>query len=216
VPSRNWSKNSSSWICSIIAARASADVPAGIGPRIELDLGIRAERPSDRAMRWPRQCSSSRVGGPGAHDAYLEGAHAMATVFADRNLLVGILALQHGLIDRDTLVEAMQAWLSDCKQPLEHFIRDRGRLNPEDELLLEALVSAHSGQHGDESGQGSVREVLGRIAETDPSGARSWATTCVRGESSEARLAGSGHSVGCPTTSGHRFHVVRHHARGGL
>jgi serine/threonine-protein kinase len=140
----------------------------------------------------------------------------MATVFADRNLLVGILALQHGLIDRDTLVEAMQAWLFDCKQPLERFIRDRGRLNPEEELLLEALVSTHLGQHGDEPGQGSVREVLGRIAETDPPGTRSWATTWVRGESSPEWLAGQGPSVGCPTTSGHRFHVVRHHGRGGL
>ena len=63
----------------------------------------------------------------------------MATVSADRNLLVGILALQHGLIDRDTLVEAMQAWLLDREQPLERFIRDRARLNPEEELLLEAI-----------------------------------------------------------------------------
>ena len=148
----------------------------------------------------------------------------MATVFADRNLLVGILALQHGLIDRDTLVEAMQAWLHDREQPLEQFIRDRGRLKPEEEQLLEALVSTHLRRHGDEPGQGSdgsnragsVREVLGRIADTDPSGARSWAATWVHGEPIESRHDGTGPSVGCPSTSGHRFHVVRHHARGGL
>jgi eukaryotic-like serine/threonine-protein kinase len=140
----------------------------------------------------------------------------MATVFADRNLLVGILALQHGLIDRDTLVEAMQDWLLDREQPLERFIRDRGRLNPEEELLLEALVATHLKRHGDGPGPGSARKVLGRIAETDLPGTRSWATTWGRDESSEARLAGPGPSVGCPSTSGLRFHVVRHHARGGL
>ena len=148
----------------------------------------------------------------------------MATVFADRDLLVGILALQHGLIGRDTLVEAMQAWVLDREQPLERFIRDLARLNPEEELLLEALVTTHLGRHGDEPGQGlagsswpgSVREVLGRIAETGPPGNRSWATTWARGESSEERLIGQGPSVGCPSTSGHRFHVVRPHARGGL
>src|SRR5262249_55585552 len=143
---------------------------------------------------------------------------SMSTAFTDRNLLVGMLALQNGLIDRNTLFAAMQAWLSDREQPLERFIREQGGLSSDDEKLLGALVSTDRGRKGEKPPQGSVRELLGRIAETDRSGELGWATTFVRDDSSEEKSAGAEPSVsgsraslGAVSHSGHRFQIVRRH-----
>jgi hypothetical protein len=49
-----------------------------------------------------------------------------ARAAADRNLLFGILALQMDFIDRDALVEAMNAWVLDKTRPLGQILQDRG------------------------------------------------------------------------------------------
>jgi hypothetical protein len=43
----------------------------------------------------------------------------MATSQSDRNLLLGVLALQFGLVTRDQLVDAITSWGSDKRQTLD-------------------------------------------------------------------------------------------------
>jgi hypothetical protein len=61
--------------------------------------------------------------------------HAMPTS-ADRNLLLGILALQTDFITRDALVAAMLAWSVAKHRPLEDILVDQAALEPVDRDLL--------------------------------------------------------------------------------
>jgi hypothetical protein len=49
---------------------------------------------------------------------------------ADRNLLLGILALQTDFITRDALIAAMLAWSVAKHRPLEDILVDQGALDP--------------------------------------------------------------------------------------
>jgi hypothetical protein len=65
----------------------------------------------------------------------------------DRNLLLGILALQNGFVTRDQLVEAMHAWTLARQRPLGDLLRERGALSGEEHALLEALVNRQVARH---------------------------------------------------------------------
>src|SRR5262245_6776437 len=67
---------------------------------------------------------------------------------SDRNLLFGILALQMDFINRDDVIVAMNAWVLDKTHSLGHILVEQGKLNPDTEALLEALVVKHLEQHG--------------------------------------------------------------------
>src|SRR5262245_34259660 len=67
---------------------------------------------------------------------------------ADRHLLFGMIALQVGLIDQGQLVAAFQAWARDKDRPLADHLADRGDLDGEDRLAVEALVARHLKKHG--------------------------------------------------------------------
>src|SRR5262245_44912203 len=73
----------------------------------------------------------------------------------DRNLLVGVLALQMGFVGRDGLVEAMHAWMLDRHRPLGELLHERGALGQEEHVLLEALVDRQLARH-----QGDVEKSL--------------------------------------------------------
>ena len=64
-------------------------------------------------------------------------------MFADRNLLFGLLALQNGLIDQAQLVAAFQAWMLDKDTSLANYLENRGDLNGPRRMLLEALAQFH-------------------------------------------------------------------------
>jgi hypothetical protein len=53
----------------------------------------------------------------------------MASEHADRNLLLGIAALQNGFIKRDDLIAAMNDWVLEKRTPLEDILRRRGALS---------------------------------------------------------------------------------------
>jgi hypothetical protein len=59
---------------------------------------------------------------------------------ADRNLLLGILALQTDFITRDALIAAMLAWSVAKHSPLEDILVDQGALDPADRDLLRPMV----------------------------------------------------------------------------
>ena len=51
----------------------------------------------------------------------------MASRHADRNLLVGIVAVQNGFISRDDLIAAMNDWVLEKRTPLENILRRQRR-----------------------------------------------------------------------------------------
>jgi serine/threonine-protein kinase len=134
----------------------------------------------------------------------------------DRNLLVGVLALQMGFVTRDGLVEAMNAWMLERHRPLGELLRERGELGDQERGLLEALVDRQLDRHG-----GDVERSL-RSVDLSPS-ARA-ALAAVPDERLQASLAGlatpdSGATtehVRRPGAEGLRYRVLRPHARGGL
>ena len=65
----------------------------------------------------------------------------------DRNLHVGILALQNAFITREQLVAAMNIWLADKSKTLIDILADQSVLAPDRRQLLEALAQVHLGQH---------------------------------------------------------------------
>jgi serine/threonine-protein kinase len=142
----------------------------------------------------------------------------MAALAVDRNLLFGLLALQNGLIDQGALVAAFQAWTRDRGVPLAHHLQDRGDLEADDRVALEALVTRHLKKHGDDPGRSlaaipagqSTRESLAALG--DPQIEQ---TLTQLGSGSDADRTGS-YSIGTATSDGQRFRVLRPHARGGL
>ncbi|MGP0065466.1 MAG: protein kinase domain-containing protein [Isosphaeraceae bacterium] len=67
---------------------------------------------------------------------------------SDRNLLLGILALQMDFITRDALVEAMHVWTLEKSRLLSDILVERCELDPTDRVALEGLVDRHIARHG--------------------------------------------------------------------
>ena len=72
----------------------------------------------------------------------------MSTRNSDRNLLLGIVALQMDFITRDALIEAMNQWTLAKSQTLSEILAARGELEPADRIVLEQMVDRHVARHG--------------------------------------------------------------------
>src|SRR5436305_4495530 len=66
---------------------------------------------------------------------------------ADRNLLLGVLALQLDFLTRDALVAGMNAWAVDKAKPLGRILVEHGALSAARLELLDALVVEHLNKH---------------------------------------------------------------------
>ncbi len=138
-----------------------------------------------------------------------------------RNLLFGLLALQTTFIERDALVAAFGAWVSDKSKPLGGILLARGALDSPRHTLLEALVAEHLKLHGDDPERslaalavgGSTRESLERIGDAglDDSLSRAGLATVTGGQDSASPYA-----LETSSAQGRRFRVLRPHAQGGL
>ena len=67
---------------------------------------------------------------------------------SDRNLLLGIVALQMDFVSRDALIEAMNHWTLDKTRSLSEILVKLGALDPADRSVLESLVERHIARHG--------------------------------------------------------------------
>lgn len=140
---------------------------------------------------------------------------------ADRNLLVGILALQMDFVDRGQLITAMNAWVLDKSKPLEVIFETQGALDEETQELLCDLVRKHLEKHNNEADKSlaSVSSVPSPVHEE----LRAIGDATV--EATLANLAKDGardSEASVPLrprermSRGERFVVLRPHARGGL
>src|SRR5437870_1008912 len=73
----------------------------------------------------------------GSEDATSGGASMSQP--ADRNLLLGILALQLDFLGKDALVKAMHAWVLEKAKPLGQLLQEQGALTAEEAALLEDI-----------------------------------------------------------------------------
>src|ERR1017187_1637287 len=99
----------------------------------------------------------------------------MSNLIGDRNLLVGILALQREFISRDALVAAMNAWVAEKSKGLTQILREQKALTENHHALLEECVAEHLAQHGHDSKKAlakvflidSVKQELAKISDPD-------------------------------------------------
>ncbi len=138
---------------------------------------------------------------------------------ADKNLLVGILALQMDFIHREQLIAAMNAWVLEKSKSLDAILREQGALGEDTQALLQALVEKHLELHAGDvekslaslSSVGSLRENMKSLADPDIAATISAVAAGHRGYDPQAT-----NTVGTPTSSGSRFRILRPHAKGGL
>jgi serine/threonine-protein kinase len=71
----------------------------------------------------------------------------------DRNLLFAVLAMQAGLVGRDDLLAAMNAWALDRSRPLGEFLTEQRALPAEDRDAVERLVERRLARHGQDAAE---------------------------------------------------------------
>jgi serine/threonine protein kinase len=139
---------------------------------------------------------------------------------APRDLLLGLLGLNNGMVGRDQLVAAFAAWTASDR-PMAELLVEQGALSPPRCTQLEALTTEHLAAHGDDPAKSLA------ALDLSCSTHRSFAGT--GGPSIEATLvhvasdsASEGHDqtatfrISTIAADGQRFRVLRPHARGGL
>ncbi|MDB5349366.1 MAG: serine/threonine protein kinase [Planctomycetota bacterium] len=137
---------------------------------------------------------------------------------ADRNLLLGVLALQMDFITRDALIAAMYAWVFDKTKTLGALLLDQHAIDPADLAALEPMVARHVARHGNDpatslaslSSTDGVVDHLRSIGDPDVD-----ATVTILASNSADESTESFHRAPA-TGSGGRFRRLRDHARGGL
>lgn len=142
-------------------------------------------------------------------------------MFAEKQLLFGLLALQNNFATREALLAAFATWVTNKQRALSEILAEQGQLNHSQVALLLALTDAHLQQHNDDPRQslsavssiGSLRDELRKLDD----------------EQLDASLAGIRSNEGkndpyateIPLASessatGQRYRILRPHARGGL
>ncbi len=137
---------------------------------------------------------------------------------SDRNLLLGVLALQLDFVGQGELIGAMHAWAADKAKPLGVILRDRGHLSVDRLRLLDALVDEHLKAHGGDPLRSLA--ALGPLPEPVRRDLESVADTPVRESlaplDSTAADAGGPPLPAEPPRPRPRYRILRPHARGGL
>lgn len=85
----------------------------------------------------------------------------MSQKAADRNLLIGVLAVQMEFVTRDQLIRAMNAWLLDKTLSLDTILWQQSVIDDDTQRLLVGLVDKHIALHS-----GSATESLASISQT--------------------------------------------------
>jgi PAS domain S-box-containing protein len=76
----------------------------------------------------------------------------LSSLETDRNLLIGVLALQAGLIDSKQFVEVCALWTTTKETSLIELLVERGWIRPDDVAPIEYLLRRNLEQHGGEAG----------------------------------------------------------------
>jgi eukaryotic-like serine/threonine-protein kinase len=148
----------------------------------------------------------------------------MSGAAADRNLLLGIIALQMDFISRDALIGAMNAWVLNKATPLCAILQDQGALTDSRRSLLDALIEEHLKLHENEaekslaalSSIGSVHDELSRIEDPELQASLPHLSAARDDREDDRGRSMASTVVGDSTSAGTRFRILRPHAKGGL
>jgi len=143
---------------------------------------------------------------------------------ADHNLLSGILALQNNFIDREALLAAFAAWVTDKSRDLGRILLESSAVDAETHALIEALARKHLQMHGGDleeslaalSSLGSVRDDLERLYDADLQGTLDHVPAARTEQDDDVYRTVPPSSVGDSTSTGARFRILRLHRTGGL
>ncbi|MCA9234868.1 MAG: protein kinase [Planctomycetales bacterium] len=107
----------------------------------------------------------------------------MSDAVADRNLLVGMLALQLDFVSREQFVAASAVWSRQRETPLAEIFSQQGALTGEESRLLASLVDAHLARHqGDAAASLAALDVTGATRNAmSAAGLADWAETIAQG-----------------------------------
>jgi serine/threonine-protein kinase len=134
----------------------------------------------------------------------------------DRNLLVGVLALQADLLDSKRFVEACVAWTAEKDRPLADLLLERGWITPADRRVIEHLLELKLKKH-DGDPRASLAEALDDRARAclsglgDPGVHQTLATLPGR-PSGHVLISTIDHTPG----TRERYKLARLHAKGGI
>lgn len=141
----------------------------------------------------------------------------MLSQSVENQLMLGLLAVQSGLIDEGELLAAVAAWSRERRTPLADLLVSREALTPEERDAVQALSSRQLARHGTAiqaitaSGMESLLEPLLRMMEVGQT------TQCAVGQETKERCT-SEETVSWSRTDSEvgRYRVLRPHARGGI
>ncbi len=140
---------------------------------------------------------------------------------ADRNLLLGINALQNDFITREALIAAMNAWAPEKHRTIGEILVERGDLAPADRALLEQLLDRHVARHGGDavaslaalsSAGGIAADLRREVADPDVLAS----VALVPGNSQPDPFATRATIPPEPSSTAVRFRKLREHAAGNL
>jgi serine/threonine-protein kinase len=164
----------------------------------------------------------------------------MMAVDSERSLVFGILAFQNGLIEQSDFFAAFDCWLKEPTRSMAQILIERGTLSEADRTALDELVLRHALKDGG-GGERSAADLrppvspLDRLLEgakagdvrTDPLASIDFQeissrilpdnlTISLDGKETVQGPDESSYRLGQTTSSGGRFRLLRHHARGGI
>jgi len=148
----------------------------------------------------------------------------MSAPFSDRNLLLGILALQMDFITRDALIEALHRWTLEKSRSLSEILEACGALAPEDRIALDQMVDRHIARHGGDARQSlssldlhqPTKSVFEPIADPDIQQSLSSLSSVVTRRILEVRSDETESWGHLPPEADGRFRILRLHDQGGL
>ena len=139
---------------------------------------------------------------------------------ANRDLLLGLLALKNGLIDENQLADGVRAWTTDKDLTLVDHLVSLGHLEKARRPVVEAIAKIHLQAHDDQTERSlaaissgpEARAMMATVGDANIQQTLTQLGSEVPGGSNET----ASFTVSTSTTHGERFRILRLHACGGL
>lgn len=148
----------------------------------------------------------------------------VAKLSPQAGILYAILALQNGLLKRDHLLEAVEAWVRDKRKSLVDILVSKQMLDDDKRKLMDALFAHYMAIHNGDveaslaglSSLGSVRQDLAAVADQDVANSLAAMGAAVLDMSGPATMPLTSSLEGDGIVTRTRLRILRPHAKGGL